>query len=231
MSGEIGGFVDISCISWKPCPIDRETEARLEAEPISYPYRDGFDSGLGSIWHTSGSGTGATLATANGRLEISIRADAAAAAPGGSFDAHVGTNCKLHGDFDVQVDFELLAWPAGNGVEAFLHTYYGAAPNWESVNRRSVPWGELYDARIAGSNSSTLTNDLSGTLRLTRSGGILTASSRDGTDWRVVAARVAVLEPAVITLGAGSYDEGFANRDVRIAFDNFSINRGRLICA
>ncbi len=230
VAGEIAGFVDISCISWKPCPIDRETEARLEAEPISFPYRDGFDSGLGSIWHLSGSGTGATLATANGRLEVSIRADAAGAQPGGSFGAHVGTNCKLHGDFDVQVDFELLAWPAGNGAQAFMGTYYGPAPNWESITRQSQPWGELYDARIAGSYSSTLTSDLSGTLRLARSGGILTASSRNGTDWRVVAARVAVLEPAVITLGAGSYDEGFANRDVRIGFDNFSINRGNLVC-
>jgi hypothetical protein len=230
VAGEIGGFVDISCISWKPCPIDRETEARLEAEPISYPYRDAFDSRLGSIWHTSGSGTGATLATANGRLEVSIRRDATAGGTGGSFGAHIGTSCKLQGDFDVQVDFELLAWPAGNGVQAFLNTYYGPAPNWESITRQSQPWGDFYDARIAGSYSSALTNDLSGTLRLTRSGSILTASSRDGTDWHVVAARVAVLEPAVITLGAGSYDGGFADRDVKIAFDNFSINRGSLVC-
>jgi hypothetical protein len=229
VAAEIGGFVDISCISWKPCPIDRESEARLEAAPISYPYRDGFDSGLGPIWHTSGSGTGAALATANGRLEVSIRADATAGG-GGSFGAHVGTNCKLQGDFDVQVDFELLTWPAGNGVQAFMNTYYGPAPNWESITRQSQPWGELYDARIAGSYSSALTSDVRGTLRLTRSGSILTASSRAGTDWRVVAARVAVLDPAVITLGAGSYDEGFANGDVKIGFDNFSINRGSLVC-
>ena len=227
---DIGGFADISCISWKPCPVDRAAEARLEAEPISYPYRDSFDSGLGPIWHTSGSGTGATLAAANGRLEVSIRADATAGAAGGSFGAHIGTNCKLHGDFDVQVDYELLAWPAGHGAQAFLGTYYGPAPNGESITRQSQPWGELYDARIAGSNSSTLTNDLSGALRLTRRGDILTASSRGGTEWRVVAARVAVLEPAVITVGAGSYDGGFADRDVKIAFDNFSVNSGRLVC-
>jgi hypothetical protein len=29
---------------------------------------------------------------------------------------HVGTNCQLHGDFDVQVDYELWIWPAANGV-------------------------------------------------------------------------------------------------------------------
>ena len=226
-SEEIGGFADISCISWKPCPVDRAAEARLEAQPLARPYRDGFDGTMGRIWHTSGSGTGATLALANGKLEVLIRADAQG---GQGFGAHIGTNCKLQGDFDVQVDYELLGWPAGNGVQAFMNTYYGPAPNWESISRQSQPWGELYDARIAGSYSSTLTNDLSGTLRLTRSGGTLTASSRDGTDWRVVAARVAVLEPAVITLGAGSYDEGFANREVRIAFDNFSINRGSLVC-
>jgi hypothetical protein len=226
-SEDIGGFADISCISWKPCPVDRAAEARLEAEPLARPYRDGFDGTLGRIWHTSGSGTGATLALANGKLEVLIRADAQG---GQGFGAHIGTNCKLHGDFDVQVDYELLAWPTGNGVQAFLGTYYGPAPNWESITRQSQPWGELYDARIAGSYSSTLTSDLRGALRLTRSGDTLTASSREGTGWRVVAARVAVLEPAVITVGAGSYDGGFADRDVRIAFDDFSVNSGRLRC-
>jgi hypothetical protein len=125
-----------------------------------------------------------------------------------------------------------LTWPAANGVAAFMNTYYGPAPNWESINRESLPWAELYETRIAGSTSSALTNDLRGSLRLTRTGSILAASSRTAsTDWHLVAARVAVPDPAVITLGAaGNNDTIFAQRDVKVAFDNFSVNSGRLSC-
>lgn len=228
---EIGGFVDISCISFTPCPTDRDSEARLEREPIPYPYRDDFEHGLGPIWHTSGSGTGATLATVNGRLEVSIRADAANGPPGGWIGAHIGTNCRLHGDFDVQVDYELLVWPDANGVGAFMNTYYGPAPNFESITRQSLPWGEFYGARIDGLSSSVLTNDPDGSLRLTRVGKVLTALARaTGGDWRVVATRRAVTEPAVIPVGAATGDEIFGDRDVKVAFDNFSVNSGSLRC-
>jgi len=39
-------------------------------------------------------------------------------ASGDWIGTHVGTNCQLHGDFDVQVEYELLIWPAANGVAA-----------------------------------------------------------------------------------------------------------------
>lgn len=228
---DVGGFVDISCISTTPCPVDRATESRLEASSIPYPYRDDFSGGLGPIWHTSGSGTGATLATSNGRLEVSIRADAANGPPGGWIGAHIGTNCQLRGDFDVQVDYELIDWPAANGVSAFMNTYYGPEPNFESITRSSFPWGELYDARIDQRPSTLLSDDRSGTLRLTRTGSVLTASARAvGGDWRVVATRPAVTAATVITVGAASHDDIFGDRDVRVGFDNFSINAGELWC-
>jgi hypothetical protein len=228
---DLGGFVDLSCISWKPCPVDRAREAELERERLPYPFREDFEHGLGPIWHTSGSGTGATVATANGRLEVSVRATAANGPPGGWIGAHIGTNCRLLGDFDVQVDYDLLTWPATNGVGAFMNTYYGPAPNWESITRESLPWAEAYEARIAAFSSSVLTQDLRGTMRLTRSGGVLTASARTpSTDWQTVATRAAVTEPAVITVGAASNDSIFAHRDVKVAFDNFSVNSGRLSC-
>jgi hypothetical protein len=157
--------------------------------------------------------------------------NAANGPPGGWIGAHIGTNCRLLGDFDVQVDYELLTWPDANGVAAFMNTYYGPAPNWESISRESLPWAELYEARIAGSTSAVLTNDGRGTMRLTRTGSVLAASSRTAsTDWQLVATSVAVLDPAVITLGAASNDTIFAHRDVKVAFDNFSVNSGRLSC-
>ena len=101
-------------------------------------------------------------AAVNGRLEVSIRANAANWSAGGRIGAHIGTNCRLYGDFDVQVDYELLVWPDANGVGAFMNTYYGPAPNFESITRQSLPWGEFYDARIDGLSSSVLTNDPAG---------------------------------------------------------------------
>jgi hypothetical protein len=198
---------------------------------VAYPYRDSFDQALGPIWHTSGSGSGATLAAVNSRLEVSIRADAANGPPGGWIGAPVGTNCQLHGDFDVQVDYELLVWPAANGVAAFMNTYYGPGPAFESITRQSMPWGESYDARIDRVSSSALTNDGGGSLRLTRTGQVLTASARSsGGSWHIVATRRAVTDPATITVGAATNDDVFGDRDVKVGFDNFSVNSGSLRC-
>jgi hypothetical protein len=112
-----------------------------------------------------------------------------------------------------------------------MNTYYGPEPNFESITRSSFPWGELYDARIDQRPSTLLADDRSGTLRLTRTGGVLTASARAvGGDWRVVGTRPAVTAAATITVGAASHDEIFGDRDVRVAFDSFSINSGDLWC-
>ena len=228
-AAEIGGFVDITCISSTPCPVDRAVEGRLESEPLGDAFLETFDQGLGQIWHTSGDGSGATLGTPGGRLEVAFAREVQNG-PNGYFGAHIGTSCRLRGDFDVRVDYQLAAWPTGNGVQVFMNTYYGPGPDFESVTRESFPWGEFYGARIDQVYNSTLTADPRGTLRLARAGGLLSASEWTGRAWRVVGERRAVRADAIIALGAASNEEVFAKRDVKVEFDNFDVASGRLVC-
>src|SRR5262245_45364612 len=58
------------------------------------------------------SGTGPTTAEANQRLEIAFPATS----PGSVFGASYTSVCKLRGDFDVRVDYDLVSWLFGNGV-------------------------------------------------------------------------------------------------------------------
>jgi hypothetical protein len=225
---EIGGFVDITCISSTPCPVDRAVEGRLERDPLADAFLETFDAGLGQIWHTSGDGSGATLSSP-GRLEVTFAREVTNG-PNGYFGAHIGTNCRLRGDFDVQVDYELANWPLGNGVQVFMNTYYGPGPDFESITRESNPWGEFYGALIDRLYNTTLTADVRGKLRLTRSGGTLSASEWTGSEWRLIGARSAVRADAVITFGAAARESSFAKREVKVGFDNFDVASGRLVC-
>lgn len=220
------GFVDVACVSWRPCPVDRPVEATLER-----PVHETFSNGLSLGWHTSGSGTGARLAVKDGRLELDLAPNAADGPPGGWAGAHVGTNCQLAGDYDVQVDYDLLEWSPTSGASAFMNTYYGPGPDFESVTRNGFPWSETYDGRIQQVETSRLTSDTRGSLRLRRAGATLTIMTRGvGGEWEVVAWGRAVTDPATITLGVATHDAIFGHRSVRVAFDDFMAYRGSLVC-
>ena len=142
----------------------------------------------------------------------------------GWIGAHIGTNCRLHGDFDVQVDYELLVWPDANGVGAFMNTYYGPAPNFESITRQSLPWA-----------SSTTPVDGPVVVRLDeRSGRVSPLDAREecSPHRRATGGGLACRRDQtsgdrtgrVIPVGAATGDEIFGDRDVKVAFDNFSVN-------
>jgi hypothetical protein len=60
---------------------------------------------------------GPTLAETNHRLEITLPADSEGnEETGGDFYSWYTSACQLHGDYDMQVDYQLLAWPSVNGV-------------------------------------------------------------------------------------------------------------------
>ena len=69
-------------------------------------------------WRASLYGDGVAMVERGGRLEISF--DAGAVPPSGGLGAAYTTQCTFGSDFDAQVDFELLTWPARNGVLVFL---------------------------------------------------------------------------------------------------------------
>jgi TolB protein len=191
------------------------------------PYLDTFsDTRIDPFWHSILSGTGSHLAQTNGRLEETFAADAAQGGPYNNIDAHVGSNCKLAGDFDVQADYNLLAWPAANGVQVALNAFEPGS----QVLRESQVWGEQYGTWIPPTFSSVLTSDLSGSLRLTRVGTTITGYYRNGLTWVPVASGTTTLDDATLGLSASSFMDRFAHQTVNIAWDNFRINNGTFSC-
>ena len=194
------------------------------ASPLAEDFGDDrIDS---SLWHTIVSGTGVSIAETGGRLVADF---AAGAVPGGPFNqiaTHVGLQCQLAGDFDLQVAYALLDWPAANGLQAFLSgfTTFTSA----QVFRESKPWGERYGSWIDPSFAATGTTDQAGTLRLVRTGGVVTASYRLGDTW--VPLNTAS-RPEPMTMGVGAADfQTFSGLHVRVAYDDFRLTTGELTC-
>ena len=79
-------------------------------------------------WRASLHGDGVAMGERGGRLEISF--DAGAVPPSTGLGAAYTTQCTFGSDFDAQVDFELLTWPARNGVLVFLSPAFERPGPW-----------------------------------------------------------------------------------------------------
>jgi hypothetical protein len=141
----------------------------------------------------------------------------------------------LRGDFDIQVDYELLTWPIQNGVRISLNTSQG---NIERASFGSSPpdypgGPEVYLTDFAGLvKGITSTSDSSGKLRLERAGDTLTGFYFDNGVWRTVGSNSVstYTEDTYFYLGSWSHDPVFADQEVKLAFDNLIINEGELVC-
>ena len=200
--------------------------------PASVPktrFADDFNDGVinRTLWNRS-STPGVSVDEVNGRVEIAV---AATAENGGDFNiigGTLGTNCRWRGDFDVRVDFELLDWPAANGVAGQLSSWYSAYS--ATIGRFSSNAGrEEYTGWFpAGSNSLTGA-DRTGTFRLVREGArTLGYYGSDGGWESVVSSRVS--GSPTIGLSIYSRDDWFADKPVRIAFDNFVLLAEDPVC-
>jgi Tol biopolymer transport system component len=163
--------------------LDGTGDTSLAFPPLSLPFpiTDDFNNNTRSVdlWSIIHDGTGGFLQWANGRLEMSIAADGAPAPGESNIGAHVGANCLLSGDFDVQVDYQLLTWPPGDGVNVGINAFFTNG----SVNRSSQTFGDSYNSFIDPTFNSVPTQDQSGSLRLVRSGTTMTSYYKSGGVW------------------------------------------------
>lgn len=139
--------------------------------------------------------------------------------------------CKVSGDFDVQVDFALLNWPSQN-----FHTIRFAAmdlqqgPVGHTGIYRNSYISENYQMRSTGGVvGEVAVSDVSGKLRLKR-----TASSIEGYYWNgtrflliTSSSTDTVATRFLIDFTSGT-DTAPAN--VAIAFDNFQVSSGTVVC-
>jgi len=198
--------------------------------PPSHVMDDNFSEGYRdcSRWFTTVEPPGIGLmAVANQQLEM-VKASS------GNGYMGLASRCKLAGDFEVQVDYRLAIWPAQN-----FHTVRLVASNLPDggtglpgVYRNSYA-DENYqfrNQRGAAGLVSVPTSDTSGTIRLKRTGSTTSQPMLTGYDPHVmIGSAPTTSDPTGFTIDFAT-PSATAPGDVAIAFDNFTVNAGTVMC-
>jgi hypothetical protein len=225
--GAPGGWADITCISYKPCPIDRAAERRLASDGGFLPFLDTFDRLDTSFWSVTGNSPEAAASVAGGHLVVDVPAKAKPL-PGQDYvSAGVYSRCTLGGDFAVQVDYDLPVWPDANGVNLnfsvgnrtlFRHDGVG----FDGVSSYFPPFpGGAY---VADDRTS-------GSLRFVRSGDVVTGYTRDPTGtWQQLEGARSTRDPVNVGLSIFTNRPVAGAQDVQARFDDFRITRGAIAC-
>lgn len=188
-------------------------------------------------------GTGPSIAVVNQRLEIALSASSLDDPTRGLFGAGLVSGCQLQGGFDMQVGFQLLVWPTSSGVRTGLGSLFqlygtGAAySNHYAVERDSFashndyPNGESYVTDLLDAVQGFVpTNDTMGMLRITRSGGTANAYYLNSGSWALVHSGPITTTDVGFGFAIWSHNYAFAHQPVKVAFENFTLNSGQLLC-
>jgi|SRR5579884_2122233 len=189
-----------------------------------------------AMWQIFSQGSGPTVALANQRMEISFPANSSGG--GDSFGVGFISVSLLRGDFDMQVDYQLLTWPATNGVRLGFSLeplgLGGATVHRVSLgaNEQAGQPRESYTVATESTYARTATNDLSGKLRLVRTGATITGYywNQGTSQWIAVGSLAYTDEDMRFSLTAWSGDGQFAGQPVQVAFSNFLLNKGTVVC-
>ena len=191
-----------------------------------------------SQWKTLKSGSGPTVTKNNQRFEINIPANSSSK---DVIAAGMMSLYQLKGNFDVQVEYKLLNWPLHNGIRIALIAH-GVINSTEDPNRsvERASFGskmdqpyEVYLTNFHDNSTTTtttkITTDMSGKLRITRSGFILTSYYYKSGNWIPMHSVHEDPKDVNIALLATTTEHTFSHQDIKIVFDNFVINKGFLV--
>jgi len=184
------------------------------------------------LWTIDTWGSGPQLYEANQQLEI----DFPGTSSGTDFGCKLASVFLLRGDFDIQVDFRLITWPFGNGVRMGFGIDEVGVPRHPGVERTSFgqndyPWEprEIYSVDFPdGVHGITGTSDMTGSLRLVRSGATQTGYYYGSGGWVVIGTGPAPAGDVAIKVAAWSAYQ-FMGWDVFAAWDNLVINSGEIV--
>jgi DNA-binding SARP family transcriptional activator len=208
-------------IRTEPATTQTTTRSQAQRDWVYWLTDDFEDPVFDSLtWHYAMNGAGVSVVERNGRVEFSVDPQAVA----GEFDGHYGTQCTVGGDFDVQVEFQLLTWPARNGLNVFLAPWFQGATKWTFVGRKGAPPNgaepERYSTGIYGFvPPEAPATDSSGALRATRVDKYITTYYRSRGDW-VKLGRAYAAGVVRLLFGVAS-DGNFGRQPAVVAFDNF----------
>jgi hypothetical protein len=175
-------------------------------------------------WGTNQPGL-ATFAQGGGVLTVNVTA-------GAQPDVNVGsqTRCLAHGDFEAQVDFNLVTWPPMNGI--WVSLMVGGTP----YNVYRVSWqfdpSEQYGAYLPPAGATLPAFGTTGTLRLTRRGDIFSAYYLSGRTWIPLVSGTGPTGDVPFSLAVFNISNAatFAGLPVAVAFDNFHVTADAVVC-
>jgi DNA-binding SARP family transcriptional activator len=187
------------------------------------------DRGLNPrIWTTWGSGTGSSYTQANGQGVFSIAADATFDPTWAMASTDIGTECLFPGRFDARIDYTVLQWPTDNGTALSFEALSGGGYSTvELISRVSESWADGYNAWPSGTN--LVLPDKYGSLRLTRSQGIVRASFARHGRWQELGEKRFRGEIR-LDLNATAYQKDWQGQDVSTAVDNFTVTASGADC-
>jgi WD40-like Beta Propeller Repeat len=199
------------------------------------PYVDSFDHGVvdTSFWYVL-QDPGSSISVSNGEAVASISGSAVPGPPFNQVATGIGSPCHTLGDFDYQVDYRLLTWPAHGGFFAQLQSVFG----WINASRQSAPWdppyNQQYGAWTGGDTfqfNSINTVDTAGSLRVQRIGSTVYAYERGvGEPWNLFFTGRNQTGEGIPQLTFSASADNFAHQDGSVAYDNFRLNSGPLTC-
>jgi hypothetical protein len=198
-------------------------------------FYDKFDDNfLNPIWGYEIWGQGPTLAEVNHRLEITFPASSTGDFLGFWIVPQFFTAGKfgIKGDFDEQVDFNLLNWPAGNGIAFTM-----SGPMQFHIGRTSWPdqpggWREVYYVWCLGSAIAWVeTTDTLGKLRLKRTGNTMEGFYWRNNAWQLLGSHTSSLfgEQDGVGFSAGGNGQTFLGQLVKIGCNNYQLTN-QYIC-
>jgi len=185
-----------------------------------------------ALWTAYVYGSGPQIAETDHQLEVAMPGNSS----GVDFGVKLASRFLLRGDFDVQVDFRLFTWPYANGVRMGLGMdTQGLLPH-PGVERISFGQNDYPGApREAyltdfpdGVYGITETGDVTGRLRLVRSGATQTGYYYDAGGWVAIHTGPAPTTDVAVKVATWSGYQ-FMHWDVTAAYDNFVVNRGDLV--
>ncbi len=140
------------------------------------------------------------------------------------FGAQYDSTYSLHGDFNIEVDYQLNAWPPGNGARIGIGIvpWYGSQRVSE-VYSSAPPADDAYVFVSGGISAVVPTSDLSGRLRLSRVDSTLFGYFWGGADWVMLGSGPVFTDDVHLGIGIWSHSGFFAGRRVEVEFSGAAV--------
>jgi hypothetical protein len=197
------------------------------------PYVDTFNgTTVDPFWGTPfvAGGGGVSIAETNGELEVSVPSSATVDPSRGYITIGVQSQCRLVGDFDVQVDYRLLTPLPPNSANLGFAVF---DPNFAEVHSAFVfnPGAGTAVSTQFPVPSFTWAPETASALRIIRAGTTWSAYRLTENGWvLLVTASEADTTDQSPNLNVFSNAAPFSHPDMKLAYDNFRVNSGTFSC-